>query len=72
MCDTLVLDSIVCAFQTKKTELINLGVIKEEKVHFAAQGEFHGGQGGRGGAGVYKISQTSNRGYTVQNYPHAL
>lgn len=45
MRNILMLEEIVCAFYTKKIELTNLEIIKEESMYFAAQGRFCGGWG---------------------------
>ncbi len=68
MRDTLTLDGAVRALCIKETELTDLGVIKEESVHFAARGGFCGGREGRGGAGTRTISQTPDGGYAIQGY----
>lgn len=56
MRDVLSLEEIVRALRTKKTELTDLGVIKEESAYFTARGGFCGGRGGRGRAGARIIS----------------
>ena len=66
--DTLILDGAVCALHTKKTELINLGVIKKESIYFATQKRFCGGQKSRGKAKACIITQTLNGDYAVQGY----
>ena len=40
MRNVLTLEETVCALRTKKTELTDLGAIKEESAHFAARGDF--------------------------------
>lgn len=43
MRDTLILNNVICLFQTKKTKFTNLEVIKEENVYFAIKIGFHKG-----------------------------